>query len=353
VTIQQPTQATSCCNLLAPVRQLSSNSRSARMSFSQVQRVFIVEHYLASRSYLTCQNESRYSFPDSPVPNKLAICRLVNRFRDTGSVQDRNRSGRPSVFSDDSLDDIRQILLPSPPKSLRKYYLQSWLSYGSVYKATKVLKLHPYRVHVMHELKEPDKGKLLQYCRWFTHFIRGGTDILDKVFYIDEAWFHLSGSVNSQNSRIWNAANPHIFHERPLHSLKSRSMVCCLSKEDNWSHFLQWNDNSWTLPGTDYEFNFPFESWRTRLLVSARWDYGSYSKFNNVGVQRVLWWSHYFSKLVAPSITGSIATGFLSLGVFEGERVQKQPAHIWRIETKYWAVHFKTLQKLFTGCHQT
>jgi hypothetical protein len=52
VTIQEPTKVTSYCNLLAPVRQLSFNSRSARMSFSQVQRVFIVENYLAFRSYL-------------------------------------------------------------------------------------------------------------------------------------------------------------------------------------------------------------------------------------------------------------------------------------------------------------
>jgi hypothetical protein len=80
VTIQKPTQVTSCCNLLAPVRQLSFNSRSARMSFSQVQRVFIVERYLASRSYLTCQNEFRDTFSDSPVPNKSTISRLVNRF---------------------------------------------------------------------------------------------------------------------------------------------------------------------------------------------------------------------------------------------------------------------------------
>jgi hypothetical protein len=45
--------------------------------------------------------------------------------------------------------------------------------------------------------------------------------------------------------------------------------------------------------------------------------------------------SHYFSKLVTPSIPGSIATGFLSLGIFEGECAQKQPAHIRRTETKY------------------
>jgi hypothetical protein len=84
VTIQEPTQVTSCCNLLAPVRQLPSNSRSVRMSFLQVRRMFIVEQCLASRSYLTCRNEFRDAFPDPPVPNKSTVSRLVNRFRDTG-----------------------------------------------------------------------------------------------------------------------------------------------------------------------------------------------------------------------------------------------------------------------------
>jgi hypothetical protein len=75
----------------------------------------------------------------------------------------------------------------------------------------------------MNELKEPDKRKKKhQYCRWFAHFIRGGIDILDKVFYSDEAWFHLSGYVNSQNNRICSAENLQTFHERPLHSLKVR-----------------------------------------------------------------------------------------------------------------------------------
>jgi hypothetical protein len=70
----------SCCNLLALVCQLSFSSRSARMSFSQVQWVFIVKHYLASHSYLTCQNEFRVTFPDSSVANKSTISRLVNHF---------------------------------------------------------------------------------------------------------------------------------------------------------------------------------------------------------------------------------------------------------------------------------
>jgi hypothetical protein len=55
------------------------------MSFSQVQQVFIVAHCLASRSYSTCQNEFRDTFPDSLVPNKSTVSRLLNRFSDTGS----------------------------------------------------------------------------------------------------------------------------------------------------------------------------------------------------------------------------------------------------------------------------
>jgi hypothetical protein len=72
------------------------------------------------------------TFPDSPVPNKSTVSRLVNRFRDTGSVQDRNRSSRPSVLRDESLVDIRQTLLLSPWKSLRELPLKVGLSYGSV-----------------------------------------------------------------------------------------------------------------------------------------------------------------------------------------------------------------------------
>jgi hypothetical protein len=71
----------------------------------------------------------------------------------------------------------------------------------------------------VHELKEPDDEKRLQYGRCFIHFIPRGTDILDKVFYNDEAWFHLNGCVNSQNTRVWSAEKPHAFHERPLHVL--------------------------------------------------------------------------------------------------------------------------------------
>ena len=45
---------------------------------------------------------------------------------------------------------------------------------------------------------------------------------LDPLLYFmsNEAWFHLSGYVNSQNTRYWSFENLPVIHETPLHDLK-------------------------------------------------------------------------------------------------------------------------------------
>jgi transposase len=127
-------------------------------------RVFSLEHYFSTRSYAECQNAFRNSFPDSVVPNTSTVHRLVERFCETGSIGEKRHSGRPSVLSNDSLEDIRACLLQSPRTSLRKLSQQTGMAYGSVQRATKRLKLHRYRVHVCHELKEIDEEKRMHYC---------------------------------------------------------------------------------------------------------------------------------------------------------------------------------------------
>jgi hypothetical protein len=122
--------------------------------FSQDQRVFILEHYSSTRSYGECQNAFRHFFPDSVVPNKSTIQRLVECFRETGSIGDNRRYCRPSVLSNDSLEDIRARLLQSPRRSLRNLSQQTGMTCGSVQRATKRLKLHPYRVLLPHGLRD-------------------------------------------------------------------------------------------------------------------------------------------------------------------------------------------------------
>jgi len=73
----------------------------------------------------------------------------------------------------------------------------------------------------VHDLKPGDSAKRVTYCEWFLDFFdHEREDILDVTFFTDKAYFHLSGFINSQNSCVWCAHNPHAFHETLLHDEK-------------------------------------------------------------------------------------------------------------------------------------
>ena len=56
-----------------------------------------------------------------------------------------------------------------------------------------------------------------------------GENILNHTFFTDEVWFHLSGYVNTQNSRTWATENPHETFEKPLHDQKI-GVWCAVSR---------------------------------------------------------------------------------------------------------------------------
>jgi hypothetical protein len=58
------------------------------MVYSRAERVFILEHYFASKSSAAVREAFSNAYPDKEVPNE-PVHRLVTKFRDTGSVCDR------------------------------------------------------------------------------------------------------------------------------------------------------------------------------------------------------------------------------------------------------------------------
>jgi hypothetical protein len=200
---------------------------------------------VSSCSYLACQSEFRDAFLYSPVPNKWTLSRLVNHFHDTGSMQDRNYSSQPSVLSDNSLDDVHQSLLCSQGKSLRKLCLENGFSCGSAHKATKILKLHPYCVHVMHELKEPVKEKQILHCRWFTHFIWGCIDISIFGGFEGELKFTVALQKGirfgwgERLEQFYPAVTCHcVFNVKPLYESLAWQLQCPL-------HYISWKFLEW------------------------------------------------------------------------------------------------------------
>jgi hypothetical protein len=118
------------------------------------------------------------------------------------------------------LDEIGARLEASPKKSLRRLALQCGVSKSAAHVLTKLLKLKPYRTTVIHQFLPPDAEARINHCRWFQHSVYDGMADPDFVFYTDEAWFHLSGYVNSQNNRYWSAENSYSIYEVPLHDVK-------------------------------------------------------------------------------------------------------------------------------------
>jgi transposase len=93
------------------------------------ERIFFIENVFKEGNKYTdlVQEKISEKFPQTPVPHCNALRRLIEKFRETGSVLDAKRSGRPSKLNDkksmDISDQYRRWLtsLPTPFISLQRF----------------------------------------------------------------------------------------------------------------------------------------------------------------------------------------------------------------------------------------
>ena len=201
------------------------------MVLSIEERIFLVECVFRSNGDYTeaVKQEFLERFPTTELPHRNTVRTLNRKFRETGSVHDAPRSGRPTILTEHKVNVALEAMTNSPTKSLRCLSQQVGISYGTAHAAVKKnMGLYSYRISCQHELKDVDFEKRLQYCLWFKRNLNED-DVLVKTFFSVEAWFHLSRYVSSQNSRLWSSENPHKFVEKPLHSIKV-GVWCAMSR---------------------------------------------------------------------------------------------------------------------------
>jgi len=92
----------------------------------------------------------------------------------------KKRTETPCVVTNGKIKYVRQ----SSTKSLRKLALQARISL--IQRATKV-HLHPYRIHVLQELKESLKAQHWRYCRWLGVHREKWSKHIVYAFVSDEA----------------------------------------------------------------------------------------------------------------------------------------------------------------------
>jgi hypothetical protein len=155
--------------------------------------VFLVEVLLRDGDKYAgnVQQKFEQQFPDAQVSHRNAMRNLMNKFLETGSVQDAPLSGRPSTSGETGLS-TQDRMLKGPSKSVTRLSQQAHVSNRGL--RTK-LKLRPYRVSLVHQLKERGHQSRVDYCTSFQNsLVEEGEEILDVTFFTDEALFHLSST---------------------------------------------------------------------------------------------------------------------------------------------------------------
>lgn len=210
--------------------------------FTQEQKTFLLECYFRNSRRLDngnwdysvdgCRQDFLARFQNTTLNSKTFsrdLMSIVQCFRDTGSVNHRRGAGRPLIRSDSVVLRARNAIQEQPTLSVRRLAQRLNVSTGTCHAVlTDNLTMHPYKLKMYQELLPTDYVKRMEYCQFFNQYLNND-DVLDKTFFTDEAWFHLTGYLNSQNMRIWSTENPHYFRETGLHPVKI-GVWCAMSR---------------------------------------------------------------------------------------------------------------------------
>jgi hypothetical protein len=144
------------------------------MSSTHVHRISLLEAYFQCNSYERCVEIWLRKCPNILAPCKNTLYQLVYHFHDSGSVDDRQQSGRPKVVTPDFISDVQQQILRSPQKSVWHLSQQKGASHGFTHKALKNLKFLAYRVTdflYRRSMVAPDSVPYMKY-RIFSNLMR-------------------------------------------------------------------------------------------------------------------------------------------------------------------------------------
>ncbi|GBM49509.1 hypothetical protein AVEN_85958-1 [Araneus ventricosus] len=86
----------------------------------------------------------------------------------------------------------------------------------------KKLKMKPYVIQLVQQLKQEDYGKRMNYAKFMQESMEDET-MADHLIFSNESTFHLSGMVNWYNSRIWGTEKPSTVIE---HECDSAKLMC-------------------------------------------------------------------------------------------------------------------------------
>ncbi|GBM73177.1 hypothetical protein AVEN_30060-1 [Araneus ventricosus] len=179
-----------------------------------VQKALCVLEFNKCHSVITVQRRFRQHYNQEP-PNANNIRRWHRMYEETGCLCKGKTSERPCV-SAEKVEGIRRTYERSPWKSTYEGNRELKMLQKMVWRVLrKRLKMKPYVIQLVQQLKQEDYGKRMNYATFMQESMEDET-MADRLIFSDESTFHISGKVNRYNSRIWGTEKTStvIEHER-------------------------------------------------------------------------------------------------------------------------------------------
>jgi hypothetical protein len=193
-------------------------------NWSVEHRVVCVRTFFECKSVVKVQKAFPVNFQTArhgSVPTRNTILKSVERFNATGKVTEQFVGTQRTVLTPETVDRLGQAVALSPTRSVRQQSLALNISLGSLFRILhEDLKLHPYKIQIVQELRANDAPTRLQFCKTMLDILNDDPTVLKRLVLFDEAHFHLLGYVNKQNFRYWDDHHPEQMVAISLHTAK-------------------------------------------------------------------------------------------------------------------------------------
>jgi hypothetical protein len=150
---------------------------------------------------------------------------MVLNVRASGSELPRKPSGRPrNVRIPENVQRVRASIEQSPRRSARNHAAVLGISNRTVRRIFHAdLRMHPYKMMAAQKLSVTVWGSRRILCE----FIHQHVPPPAVLWCIDEAHFHMPGTVNKHNFRYWQRIIPVTFPKDLCTALESQSVALC------------------------------------------------------------------------------------------------------------------------------
>ena len=142
-------------------------------------------------------------------PTRESILDIARKFDETGSVQDKTRSGRPrSVSTEENKERFLATFEKSLRMSAKRASLELNLCRASLQRMKKKLGLKFYRLRLLHTPYEDDPDRRCGLIEIFLNMVADDYSLPDRIIWTDEATFKLNGHTHRHNCVYYAVEHP-------------------------------------------------------------------------------------------------------------------------------------------------